>query len=397
MVNIKNLLFLAALSVTTSQATFAQETDFQTCVAAIADRAVEQGIDKAVVDSIVTNLAPIERVIELDQSQPEFSQTFAKYLYGRVSEQRIELGRKLYREHSDLLAEITAQHGVPGHYLVAFWGLETNFGNYLGTMSTLDSLATLACDARRSNFFTNELITAIELVDQHQLEPEKMIGSWAGAMGHTQFMPSTWKAYAIDGDGDGVINLWESLEDALASGANYLNKSGWVGGLRWGREVKLSTDFPFENTGLKQSKSLSEWSALGVTTTSGSALPSADLEGSVLLPAGHSGPAFLVYENFDAILDWNRSEYYALSVGVLADRIAGAGDLVQKPDIDEQGLARSTIEQMQFALNELGFDAGEPDGVMGPATRAALRGFQSNNQLIADGYPGSTTLQALGL
>lgn len=264
-------------------------------------------------------------------------------------------------------------------------------------MPTLDVLATLACDPRRSEMFTEQLMTALELVERDALEPETMRGSWAGAMGHTQFMPSTWRDHAIDGDGDGRIDLWGSEADALASAANYLNGLGWRSGERWGREVRLPAGFDYALSGLDGRRPLLEWVRLGVLQADGRPLQIADMEAALLVPMGHRGPAFLVYENFEVIMRWNRSQAYALSVGHLADRIVGAGDLVQPwPEIDRAPSA-DRMQALQQRLQALGYEPGEPDGVLGPATRAALREFQAERGLVADGYPDETAFEALGL
>jgi membrane-bound lytic murein transglycosylase B len=238
-------------------------------------------------------------------------------------------------------------------------------------------------------------MTALTLLDRESLTPDQMLGSWAGAVGHTQFMPSAYIRYAVDGDGDGHINLWNSERDALASGANFLSELGWQRGERWGREVLLPDNFPYDQSGLTNRRPVSEWKKLGVRLTSRARLPDSDLEAAIIVPAGHTGPAFLVYRNFEVIMRWNRSAYYALSVGLLADRIIGAVDLARPPSADEAALSRHTIEQFQQRLNALGFDVGEPDGNIGPATRSALRAFQKSIGMIADGYPDSATVLAL--
>jgi len=372
-------------------------TGFAACRAALADEARSRGIPARIVDEA---LMPVEfqpRVIELDRAQPEFRQSFAAYLRARVSAARINTGRLMLASYPELWARLLAEYGVPGRYLVAFWGLETNYGGFLGGMPTLDVLATLACDDRRSSFFTEQLMTALGLVDTERLDPDTMRGSWAGAMGHTQFMPSTWREHAVDGDDDGRIDLWRSIPDAMASAANYLAGLGWQHGERWGREVRLPDDFPYARTGLDQRYPLSLWRALGVRTTAGELVPDLDLEGSVLVPMGHRGPAFLVYPNFEVIVAWNRSQSYALSVGHLADRIVGAGPLAAGLPAIDRAPARGTILALQQRLIELGHDPGEPDGLMGPATRAALRDWQDAQGRIADGYPDPDTLDALGV
>jgi len=373
----------------------AQDAEFAQCLSGLQHRARSEQLSTHVVDDVLANLKQQMRVLELDRSQPEFTQTFADYFQQRVTAERIERGQELLDQHQAFLTDLTRKYGVPGRYLVAFWGLETNFGSYLGKMPTLDSLATLACDERRSEFFTNELMHALALLERESLTPEEMRGSWAGAMGHTQFMPSAYRLHAIDGDGDGHVNLWRSERDALASGANFLLNLGWQKGQRWGREVLLPDDFPYVKTGLNNSQPVTYWRGLGVSFANGNPIPDIDMQASVLVPAGHSGPAFLVYPNFDVILRWNRSEYYALAVGVLADRLIGAGPLVRSPSSDETALSRNAIENMQRELKDLGFDAGEIDGVLGSMTQSALREFQASTGMIADGYPDRETLCAL--
>lgn len=389
----KMLYFLALLPLTA----IAQGRDFAVCIADFQEQARQESISEWVVEDVVGNLKPISRVVELDKSQPEFVQTFAQYLNLRVSQTRIDRGRELYAKHRNFLNELTKTYGIPGQYLVAFWGLETNFGSYMGTMPTLDSLATLACDPRRSDFFTTELMTALKLLERESLDPGAMKGSWAGAMGHTQFMPSSYWRYAVDGDGDGQINLWASEKDALASGANFLSALGWKKGERWGREVSLPDTFPYLETGLNNARPISKWAELHVRRANGGALPSADIKGAVLVPAGHEGPAFLVYDNFSVIMKWNRSESYAISVGHLADRISGAAGLKNPPSLAPAALTREQIMAMQKSLITRGYNPGEPDGVMGPATRSALSSFQKDAGLIADGFPNQAALEKLSL
>lgn len=378
-----------------SKMAVAQDAEFAQCISELQHRARSEELSARVVDEVLVNLKQQQRVLELDRSQPEFTQTFANYFHHRVTPERIERGQQLLNLYDTFLTGLTGKYGVPGRYLVAFWGLETNFGGYLGKMPTLDCLATLACDERRSEFFTDELMQALALLERESLSPAEMRGSWAGAMGHTQFMPSAYTLYATDGDGDGRVNLWRSERDALASGANYLENLGWQKGERWGREVLLPKNFPYAETGLSNSQPVAYWKDLGVSFANGATIPNIDMAASVLVPAGHSGPAFLVYPNFHVILEWNRSEYYALAVGLMADRLIGAGPLVRSPSTDEAALSRDAVENMQRQLNHLGFNAGEVDGFLGSMTQSALREFQASNGMIADGYPDRTTLCAL--
>lgn len=370
-------------------------TEFSTCLTSLQAQARSAGIDESILRDVIPGLQQQERVISLDRKQPEFLQTFSEYLDLRVTPERVERGRALLEQHRPFLLDLQEQYGVPPQYLVSFWGLETNYGSYLGRMPTLDSLATLACDQRRSDFFSGEFIAALQLMQRESLEPADMQGSWAGAVGHTQFMPSSYLRYAVDGDGDGQIDLWRSERDALASGANYLKSLGWQSGLRWGREVQLPSDFPFQHAGQRdQRRPLQAWADYGVKRSDGGTLPTDGVDAALLVPAGHRGSAFLVYGNFEIIMRWNRSELYAIAVGHLADRIAGAGAL--RDSGSTQGPLRKTdIEIAQKTLNALGYDAGPVDGVLGSATRSALREFQLANNMVADGYPNPSTLEAI--
>jgi membrane-bound lytic murein transglycosylase B len=372
----------------------ASATAFRDCVEGLGERASAAGVDGDLIARVLPSLSPLERVIALDRSQPEFVQTFPAYLEARVTESRVEKGRALLERHGAFLGSLLERYGVPPRYLVAFWGLETNYGGYLGKVPTLDSLATLACDERRSEFFAGEFVNALQLVEREQLPVEQLVGSWAGAVGHTQFMPSSYLRYAVDGDGDGRIDLWQSEQDALASGANFLRSLGWEPGMRWGRQVALPEGFAYEQAGLGKAKSLRAWAAAGVTRADGAPLAALDLEAALLLPAGHRGPAFLVYDNFRVVMRWNASQSYALAVGLLADRLAGAPPLRLPPGLAEP-LRKADIVGAQQALNALGLDAGTADGIIGSRTRAALRAFQLDAGLPADGYPDPDTLEAL--
>lgn len=383
-----------ATNQTTTQTVSTPPPEFSACLNTLQERALGEKLSTNAVAALAT-LQQQQRVLDLDGKQPEFVQTFGQYLDARLTNDRIRRGRDLYSRHRDFLDQLTARYGVPGQYLVAFWGLETNYGSYLGNMPTLDSLATLACNPRRGDYFAAELLNALRVMDREALQPRQMRGSWAGAMGHTQFMPSNYLRYAVDGDGDGRVDLWGSEKDALASGANFLQHLGWEKGVRWGREVSLPGNFDYQLTGRTNSRSLTDWAALNVRNADGSALSASAIEGSILVPSGHRGPAFLVYSNFAVIMKWNRSESYALSVGLLADRVAGAGALHRSPPSDQQALARAEVQSLQAALIQRGYDVGEADGVMGPATRNAVRAFQQDVGLISDGYPDRSVLEAL--
>lgn len=337
---------------------------------------------------------PVPRVIELDRRQPEFSQTFWRYLNTRVSETRIREGRVLLKQNAGLLGQIEKKYGVQGRFLVAFWGLETNFGQFLGGFPVVDALATLAYDERRSAFFRSELFDALSILSGNHIEQSSMVGSWAGAMGQPQFMPSTFVRYAVDEDGDGRKDIWTTLPDVFGSAANYLSQLGWDARYTWGREVSLPDNFDLDLVGQRKKRPLSEWQATGVRRINGRDLPAVDIEGAIILPAGVRGPAFMVYGNFDAIMTWNRSLLYAISVGHLADRLAGLGAL-QSDRHDEQPLSRAQILTLQETLSSLGFDSGKPDGQVGPRTRSAIRQFQRSADIPADGHANGPLLEAV--
>lgn len=369
------------------------QANFGQCISNKRQEALAAGVSQSRIDSEFGKFTFIPRVIELDRSQPEFVSTFPDYFSKRVNAWRIDTGRTKYAEHREFLKTLTAKYGIPGHYLISFWGLETNYGSYKGKMSTLDSLATLACDERRSKFFSGELFLALKLMDSQNLTRESMQGSWAGAMGHTQFMPTTYTNYAIDGDGDGKIDLWDSEQDALASAAHFLWQLGWKPGERWGREVKLPSGFDYQLAN-SEVKTITQWKSFGIKQGNALALPDSDIEARLRVPAGHAGPAFLTYSNFRIIMRWNNSEFYAIAVGQLANQIAGGGALyTQLPDLPNFKI--SDIAKLQAKLNELGYEVGGADGIMGPATREGIRQFQAKNGLVADGFPSPTTIDAV--
>ncbi|NWO05328.1 MAG: lytic murein transglycosylase [Alteromonadaceae bacterium] len=371
---------------------FLSDEEFAQCKQQLQARAVKAGVSEAVATEVMAGAEYLERVIELDRRQPEFTTTFADYLNRRVNDQRIQKGRELLREHRDLLAEVTEETGVPAPYLVAFWGLETNFGSYFGKMQVPSSLATLACDPRRSEFFSQQLVAALRIIDEGAIAPEQMEGSWAGAMGHVQFMPTVFLKHAVDADGDGRRDLWNSLPDAMMSAGNFLKSMDWDGDYRWGREVLLPDGFDYSLADGRR-LSLDEWRAKGITDVWGHGVPDEPIDAALVVPSGHEGPAFLVYDNFRVIMGWNRSEFYAIAVGHLADRIAGAGGLHTPPPEDQPALSRDQVMQLQQALNERGYDSGEPDGILGGKTRKAVRQYQSERDMIADGFPNLTLLR----
>jgi membrane-bound lytic murein transglycosylase B len=384
-----SLLFSASVSL-------AQEQSFDEWLEELRAEALGLGISESTLDAALTLVEePIPRVLELDKSQPEFVQTFAGYMRNRLSDARIERGKSLLVEYKDLFNRIQQQYGVQPHYLVSFWALESNFGDFTGGFSVVNALATLAYDPRRSDFFRNELLTALRIIEEGHIPVEQMSGSWAGAMGQCQFMPSTFYTYARDGDGDGRVDIWNSVPDVFASAANYLSQNGWQSDERWGREVILPDDFDFTLTGTGIRKTVTQWNSLGIRRVNGNALGNADMLGSIVLPAGSQGPAFLVYDNFRTTMVWNRSTFYAISVGHLADRFVGGGPIINMPSVEERPLSRNEVIELQGLLNAQGIDAGTPDGIMGSRTRAAIRTFQEKANIPTDGYANFDLLETI--
>ena len=330
------------------------------------------GMTSAFLDAVLAGARPIKRVIELDRRQPEFTLTFWNYLNKSVNAARIAGGREMLAKHRALLQQTARRFGVQPRFIVAFWGLESNYGKYTGAFPLIGAVATLAHDPRRSRFFRGQLLAALTIMSRGDV-PLKVKGSWAGAMGNFQFIPTTYKDFAIDADGDGRRDLWNSFPDMFASAANYLQRSGWRRGWSWGREVKLPKGFEFAQTGLGVRKTLGQWRALGIRRIDGGELPKGEARASVILPAGYEGPAFLVYQNYRTILNWNRSLLYAIAVGHLADRLVGGGPLWNKRPAKEVPLSRADVKDMQRLLAAKGFDLGGSDGVIGPNTRKAIK------------------------
>ena len=385
------LRFLCLVFITTS--VFANSQSFEDFLNQVRKTATEQGVSKATIDKAFFGLTPNLDILKSDSAQAEFNQNFWHYVNKRVSQVRLNNGNDTLKQNASLLNKTSQKYGVPAYVLVAFIGLESNYGNYMGNENLVRSLATLAYDPRRSGFFTKEFIALLKLIDNNTI-PLDAKGSWAGAMGAVQFMPTNVIAYGVDANNDGKVNVWNDKEDIYASAANFLNKLGWEKGEKWGREASIPKNFDYRLTGLETKRTVNEWAALGVLRGNGSRLPKSNFKASLIVPMGHRGPAFLVYRNFDTILGWNRSILYALSVAYLSDRLNGNGKLTAK-SIDEPLLSKEDVLQIQNTLNILGYDTGTPDGMTGPKTRRATRMFQSDIGLVADGYVGYELFQQL--
>jgi membrane-bound lytic murein transglycosylase B len=385
------LRFLCLVFLTTS--VFANSQSFEDFLNQVRKTATEQGVSKATIDKAFFGLTPNLDILKSDSAQAEFNQNFWHYVNKRVSQVRLNNGNDTLKQNASLLNKTSQKYGVPAYVLVAFLGLESNYGNYMGNENLVRSLATLAYDPRRSGFFTKEFIALLKLIDKNTI-PLDAKGSWAGAMGAVQFMPTNVIAYGVDANNDGKVNLWNDKEDIYASAANFLKKLGWKKREKWGREASIPKNFDYRLTGLETKRTVNEWATLGVLRGNGSRLPNSNFKASLIVPMGHRGPAFLVYRNFDTILGWNRSILYALSVAYLSDRLNGNGKLTAK-SIDEPLLSKVDVLQIQNTLNLLGYNTGTPDGMVGPKTRQATRMFQSDIGLVADGYVGYELFQQL--
>ncbi|MGF1658391.1 MAG: lytic murein transglycosylase [Rubrimonas sp.] len=352
------------------------------------------GVSDATFDAAFAGVGLNARVLELDGRQPEFVRPIWDYIDSAVSETRVATGRRLRVEKADDLARIEAAYGVPAEIVLAIWGAESAFGSFYGDINVIEALATLAYEGRRRSFGEEQLIAALTILQAGDIAPERMVGSWAGAMGHTQFIPTSYLAYAVDFTGDGRRDLWaEDALDALASTANYLARAGWRTGAPWGAEARLPQGF---DHGLAdgRARDAAFWAERGVRTVGGAA-PVDHGPAKLLLPAGARGPAFLTYANFDAIKRYNNATAYALAVAHLADRIGGGGPFAAEWPRGDRPLSRSEKEEMQRRLTGLGFDTRGADGIVGPDTRAAIRGFQSSRGLPPDGYDSAELLAEL--
>lgn len=374
-----------------------EDDAFADWLTAFRGEALKAGITAKTFDRAMAGVTPDPDVVAADQNQPEFVKPVWVYLNGALSDKRVARGKTLLVDHRKLLDRLEKAYGVDRHIVVAIWGLESNFGDYMGSQKVVRSLATLAFEGRRPDFGRTQLIAALKIIQAGDVGPDGLLGSWAGAMGQTQFIPTTYLAHAIDFDGDGRRDIWTSLPDTLASTAHYLQVSGWKPGERWGYEVTLPVRFDYALADMSEKKSLAAWQKLGVKRADGHSFAHRDREAaaSLLLPAGHKGPAFLVMQNFRAILAYNASTSYALAVCLLSDRFRGKGAIKGAWPLDERPLTRVERVELQTRLNAKGFDTGKPDGIIGYNSRKAIRAYQKKVGLAADGYATSSLLEEL--
>ncbi len=369
---------------------------FQTCLRDLEPEAERRGISAALVAQFRADLAPDPEVLAAVQSQAEFERPLWEYIDAAVSEARISTGQARLAEWAAVLAAIETRFGVDRHVLAAIWGIESSYGAVLDDLGVvrpvLRSLATLACgDASRAAFWRDQLLAAWEMLERGDVTPDRMTGSWAGAMGHTQFMPTTYQSYAVDFDGDGRRDTW-SIPDALASTANYLRSLGWRTGERWGYEVELPPGFDYSLADETTERPLSSWIELGLRLTQDSPISAAEASAVLVLPTGSRGPAFLLLPNFRVILRYNTALAYALSVAHLSDRLRGGPPFARSWPRDDRMLTNTERKDLQTLLAKLGFDPGTVDGKIGPRTRAAIRRYQASVGRLPDGYANEALL-----
>lgn len=377
-------------------ATSAAQINLAPMLSELRTEALAAGVSASTFERATRGLEPDMQVLELATVQPEFVTPVWSYLGRIVSEARVATGLDRLAKYGSILAAIERTYGVDRYIVLAIWGIETNFGTNLGDRSIIRSLATLAAgDPRRSRYWRKELLAALRILQQGDITPERMTGSWAGAMGHTQFMPSTFQAHAVDFDRDGRRDIWNNAADALASTANYLRTSGWKSGEPWGFEVVLPAKFDYSLSAAGRAQPASVWRKLGVTRPGRTMVRDTTLPLQLRLPAGAQGPAFLVTGNFQAILRYNPAVSYALAVGHLADRLAGADPVAATWPVSMRPLARSEVEELQSLLSQQGLDTGAADGIIGSQSRAAIRAFQRTRGLPQDGYPSHQLLEML--
>lgn len=358
-------------------------------------RAIAQGVTPATFERSFRDVQYRPDVIERDRSQSEFTRTIWDYLDSAVSDTRIENGRKMLAQHRQVLDQIEARYGVEKEVVVAVWGMESSYGSYRGSTPVIDALATLAYDGRRGAFFEEQLVAALKIVQAGDVHPRAMTGSWAGAMGHTQFIPTSYLSYAVDHHGDGRRDIWsDDPSDALASTAAYLARHGWTKGQPWGVEVSVPAGFSYGLAGKGTKKPVGEWAALGLRRVDGRPLPDHGAA-SVLLPAGARGPAFLIFDNFRVIARYNAADSYVMGVGHLSDRLRGGAPFQTAWPRNDRALTAAERTELQERLTRAGFNTNGSDGKIGPDTIAAIRQYQLAHGLTADGYASLDLLKRL--
>ncbi len=379
----------------TAEAIRAAAASFRNCIEDIWPSAARRGITRASYVAMTAGLSPDLRIMDLLDAQPEFTKSFWDYLDLLVTDTRIAKGREMLAQYKATFDAVERKFGVDRYVIAAIWGIESNFGTAIGERSVIQSTATLACVGRRQRYFRDEFLAALEIVSRGDVRPDHLKGSWAGAFGPTQFMPTSFKRYAIDFDGDGRRDVVTSVPDVIASTANNLAKDGWIAGQTWGYEVVVPRGFDFMLADRSRQMTLQQWQQLGIRRAGGKAFPRPNDRAYLLVPAGAQGPGFLMMNNFRVIMKYNPAEAYALAIGHLADRLRGGGPLVLPWPRHERVLTRAERYELQQLLAQRGYNPGEPDGRLGSRTRAALRNFQAASGQVPDGFASATVLERL--
>jgi membrane-bound lytic murein transglycosylase B len=379
----------------TAAAIRAAAANFRGCLGRLWPAAERRGVSRAVFEGNVAGLTPELRIMDLMDSQPEFTKSVWDYLDILVSEERIRDGRAILLRHRAAFDAVEKAYGVDRHFIAAIWGVESDYGRQIGERSVIRSTATLACIGRRQDYFREELLSALEILARGDVRGDHLKGSWAGAFGPTQFMPTSFKRYAVDFDGDGRRDVVDSVPDLIASTANNLKKDGWVSGQTWGYEVVVPKGFNYLYADRSRVMTMREWQGVGVKRAGDKTFPRADDRAFLLAPAGAQGPGFLMLQNFRVIMKYNPAEAYALAIGYLADRLRGGEPFVQAWPRHERVLTRTERYELQQLLARRGYDVGEPDGQLGGKTRNALRAFQSAAGQVPDGFASATILERL--
>lgn len=368
------------------------QDDFALWKQAFRQEALQAGVLPSTLDKFLPRMALLPSVIQADKKQPEFVSTFWDYIDARLTNERIQQGQMLLKRYPTWLARISDKYQVPREYILAFWGLETNYGKMMGNTNVLNALTTLAYNPRRRKFFTRELIAFLKILEQEKWDVVK--GSWAGAFGHFQFMPTTFEAYAVDADENGTKNIMVSMPDAFASAANYLHKMGWNPAETWGQEVSLPQTVDWAQVYAQKEKTVADWQGLGITPAYDDWKVNTNTVASLVMPMGKNGPAFLTFPNFKRVMRWNKSELYALTVCFLADILADEWQGISYPR-SEQKLSTQEVVEIQTILKEFGYYPDSSDGLVGPKTRRAILAFQKARGLDEDGYPSKNLLDLL--
>jgi lytic murein transglycosylase len=379
----------------TSAAIRQAAANFGSCVESLWPLAAKRHISRQSFERYTRGLTPDLRIMDLMDAQPEFTKAFWDYLDILVSDARIAGGRDILARYKPIFDKVEKAYGVDRYTITAIWGVESNYGTLGGDRSVLRSTATLACVGRRQAYFRDEFLSALEILHRGDLRPEQLKGSWAGAFGPTQFMPTAFNRYAVDFDGDGRRDVVDSAADLIASTANNLKKDGWVPGETWGYEVVVPKGFNYLLADRSKRLTLAEWQAHGIRRAGNRSFPHPHQKAYLLVPAGHQGPSFLMLHNFRVIMKYNPAEAYALAIGHLADRLRGGAAFVQAWPRSEPVLSREERFELQERLVQRGFDPGRPSGRLGPKSRAAIRDYQASIGLVPDGFASAAILGRL--